>query len=54
MRIFARIRVNRISKAMQTTAIRTVANSLLKNKIILINRLNSKNYIPYTDLHKNA
>ena len=37
---------------MQTTAIRTVANSLLKNKIILINRLNSKNYIPYTDLHK--
>ena len=41
------------SKAMQTTAIGTVANSLPENKVILITLLNSSRYIPYTDLRKN-
>ena len=40
------------SKAMQTTAIGTVANSLPENKVILITLLNSSRYISYTDLHK--
>ena len=40
------------SKAMQTTAIGTVANSLPENKEILITLLNSSRYIPYTDLLK--
>lgn len=40
------------SKAMQTTAIGTVANSLPENKVILITLLNSSRYIPYTDLLK--
>lgn len=40
------------SKAMQTTAIGTVANSLPENKVILITLLNSSRYIPYTDLIK--
>ncbi len=40
------------SKAMQTTAIGTVANSLPENKVILITLLNSSRYIPYTDLQK--
>ena len=40
------------SKAMQTTAIGTVANSLPENKVILITLLNSSRYIPYTDLRK--
>ncbi len=44
------VRVTQISKAMQTTAIGTVAKSLPQNKVILLNRLISNNYIPYTDL----
>lgn len=40
------------SKAMQTTAIGTVANSLPENKVILITLLNSSRYIPYTKLQK--
>ena len=40
------------SKAMQTTAIRTVANSLPENKVILLTLLISSRYIPYTDLAK--
>jgi len=39
---------------MQTTAIRTVANSLPENEVILLTLLISKKYIPYTDLQKNA
>ena len=42
------------SKAMQTTAIGTVANSLPENKVILITLLNSSRYIPYTDLQKKS
>ena len=38
---------------MQTTAIRTVANPLPENEIILLTLLISKRYIPYTDLRKN-
>ena len=38
---------------MQTTAIRTVANSLPENEVILLTLLISKRYIPYTDLRKN-
>ena len=37
---------------MQTTAIRTVANPLPENEIILLTLLISKRYIPYTDLLK--
>lgn len=37
---------------MQTTANRTVANSLPKNEVILLTLLISKRYIPYTDLQK--
>ena len=37
---------------MQTTAIRTVANSLPKNEVILLTLLISKRYIPYTELRK--
>lgn len=37
---------------MQTTAIRTVANSLPENGVILLTFLISKRYIPYTDLQK--
>ena len=37
---------------MQTTAIRTVANSLPENKVILLTLLISSRYIPYTDLGK--
>ena len=39
---------------MQTTAIRTVANSLPENKVILLTLLISKRYITYTDLRKKA
>ena len=39
---------------MQTTAIRTVANSLPENEVILLTLLISKRYIPYTDLLKNS
>ena len=46
------IRVTRKSKAMQTTAIRTVANSLSENEVILLTLLISKRYIPHTDLRK--
>ena len=35
---------------MQTAAIRTVANSLPQNEVILLTLLISKRYIPYTDL----
>ena len=45
-------KVTRTSKAMQTTAIRTVANSLPENEVILLTLLISKRYIPYTDLQK--
>ena len=44
--------VTRTSKAMQPPAIETVAKSLPKNKVILLNRLISNSYIPYTDLRK--
>ena len=37
---------------MQTTAIRTVTNSLPENEAILLTLLISKRYIPYTDLGK--
>ena len=37
---------------MQTTAIRTVANSLPENEVILLTLLISKRYIPYTHLQK--
>ena len=37
---------------MQTTAIRTVVNSLPKNEVILLTILISRRYIPYTDLNK--
>ena len=37
---------------MQTTAIRTVANPLPENEIILLTLLISKRYIPYTDFKK--
>ncbi|MDD5782879.1 MAG: hypothetical protein PUD30_08490, partial [Muribaculaceae bacterium] len=47
------VRVSQTSKAMQTTAIRTVANSLPENEVILLTLLISKRYIPYTDLPKN-
>ena len=46
------IRVTQTSKAMQTTAIRTVAKSLPQNDVILLTLLISKRYIPYTDLYK--
>ena len=39
-----------IGKVTQTIAIGTVAKSLPKNKIILLTRLISNSYIPYTDL----
>ena len=50
---FASVRVIQTSKAVQTTAIRTVANSLPKNEVILLTILISRRYIPYTDLRKN-
>ena len=40
------------SNITQTTAIGTVAKSLPQNKVILLNRLISNSYIPYTDLRK--
>lgn len=39
-------------KAMQTTAIGTVASSLPENYVIFLTLLISKRYIPYTDLRK--
>ena len=51
---FASVRVIQTSKAVQTTAIRTVANSLPKNEVILLTILISRRYIPYTDLMKNV
>ena len=50
--IFASVRVTQTSKAMQTAAIRTVANSLPENKVILLTLLISMRYIPYADLQK--
>ena len=50
--IFASVRVTQTSKAMQTTAIGTVASSLPENEVILLTLLISKRYIPYTDLRK--
>ena len=44
------VRVSRTSKAMQTTAIGTVANSLPKNKVILLTLLSSKRYILIAEL----
>ena len=49
---FVTIRVTKTSKAMQITAIRTVANSLPENEIILLTLLISMWYVPYTDLLK--
>ena len=46
------VRVSQTSKAMQTTAIGTVAKSLPENEEILLTLLISKKYIPYTDLRK--
>lgn len=46
------VRVTRTSKAMQTAAIRTVANPLPENEVILLTLLVSKRYIPYTELPK--
>ena len=43
-------KVTRTSKAMQTTAIRTVANSLPQNEVILLTLLISTGYIPNTKL----
>ena len=37
---------------MQTTAIKTVANSLPENEVILLTLLISGRYIPYTELRK--
>ena len=37
---------------MQTAAIRTVANSLPQNEVILLTLLISKWYVPYTELWK--
>ena len=37
---------------MQTTAFRTVANSLPENGVIFLTLLISKRYIPYTDLRE--
>ena len=45
-------RVTQTSKAMQTTAIRTVAYSLPENEVILLTLLISTRYILYTDLRK--
>ena len=47
--IFASIRVTRTSKAMQTTAIGTVANSLPQNEVILLTLI-SKRYILFAEL----
>ena len=49
---FASVRVTPISKAMQTTAIGTVANSLPENEVILLTLLISRRYIHYIDLQK--
>ena len=51
---FAYQRVTRTSKAMQTTAFRTVAYSLPQNEVILLTFLISERFIPYTDLHGNV
>ena len=48
--IFAYTRVIQISKAMQTTAIRTVANSLPNNEIIFLTLLILRSYISDTIL----
>ena len=45
-------KVTRTSKAMQTTAIRTVANSLPQNEVILLTLLISTGYIHMTNLLK--
>ena len=50
--IFAFVRVTRTSKAMQTTAFRTVAYSLPQNEVILLTFLISERFIPYTDLQR--
>ena len=49
---FASVRVTQTSKAMQVTAIGTVANSLPENGVILLTLLISKRYISHTDLRK--
>ena len=50
--IFASVRVTQASKAMQTTAIGTVANSLPENEVILLTLLISKKYILFAELVK--
>lgn len=45
-------KVTRTSKTMQTKAIRTVANSLPQNEVILLTLFISTGYIPSTDLLK--
>ena len=47
---YASIRVTRTSKAMLTTAIGTVANSLPQNEVILLTLLISKRYILFAEL----
>ena len=49
---FVSVRVSQTSKAMQTTAIRTVAYSLPENKVILLTLLISRRYISYTEFWK--
>ena len=51
--IFASVRVTRTSKAMQTTAIGTVANSLPKNEVNPLTILISSRYIPFAELKNN-
>ena len=48
--IFASVRVTQTSKAMQTTAIRTVAKSLPKNEVNSLTILISSRYIPFAEL----
>ena len=47
---FASVRVTRTSKAMQTTAIRTVAKSLPQNEVVLLTLLISDRYILFAIL----
>ena len=48
--IFASVRVTHTSKAMRTTAIGTVANSLPHNEVILLTLLISDRYTLFAEL----
>ena len=52
--IFASIRVTRTSKAMQTTTIGTVANSLPQNEAILLTLLISDRFILFAELENKS